>query len=160
MSAEDLERVFVSLVDFSWKKYNETVHNTHIDELLVGAVIASTVENGYSLIDLNSDGVNHYLRFEHLPTKQRLIFQLTNLSEDIVAAKVLGRCVERKRIVVDNANLPEARSQPLLVPRFLGEEDNAFSLGPCIRIAAMIVVELGERHAREHLGREAGDLRR
>ena len=91
MSAEDLEKVFVSLVDFSWKKYNETVHNTHVDELLVGAVIASTVENGYSLIDLTSDGVNHYLRFEHLPTKQRLIFQLTNMSEDIVRAKVLGR---------------------------------------------------------------------
>lgn len=91
MSAEELEKVFVSLVDFSWKKYNETVQNTHIDELLVGAVIASTVEQGYSLIDLNSDGVNHYLRFEHLPSKQRLIFQLANLSEDLVTAKVLGR---------------------------------------------------------------------
>ena len=90
MSAEDLEKTFVSLVDFSWKKYNETVQNTHMDELLVGAVIASTVEQGYSLIDLSSDGVNHYLRFEHLPSKQRLIFQLTNMSEDLVSAKVLG----------------------------------------------------------------------
>jgi hypothetical protein len=89
--SEELEKVFVSLVDFSWKKYNETIHNTHMDELLVGAVIASTVEQGYSLIDLSSDGVNHYLRFEHLPSKQRLIFQLTNLSEDLVSAKVLGR---------------------------------------------------------------------
>lgn len=91
MSAEELEKVFVSLVDFSWKKYNERQHNTHMDELLLGAVIASTVEQGYSLIDLNSDGVNHYLRFEHLPSKTRLIFQLTNQSEDLVTAKVLGR---------------------------------------------------------------------
>lgn len=89
--SEDLERVFVSLVDASWKKYNETLQNHHMDELLVGAVIASTVEAGYSLIDLTSDGVNHYLRFEHLPSKQRVIFQLTNLSEDLVVAKVLGR---------------------------------------------------------------------
>ena len=55
MSAEELEKVFVSLVDFSWKKYNERQHNTHMDELLLGAVIASTVEQGYSLIDLNSE---------------------------------------------------------------------------------------------------------
>ena len=89
--SEELEKTFVSLVDFSWKKYNETVHNTHMDELLLGAVIASTVEQGYSLIDLNSDGVAHYLRFEHLPSRQRLIFQLTNMSEDMVSAKVLGR---------------------------------------------------------------------
>jgi hypothetical protein len=89
--SEEQEQLFVSLVDFSWKKYNETVQNTHMDELLVGAVIASTVEQGYSLIDLTSDGVNHYLRFEHLPTKQRIIFRLANLSEDLVTAKVLGR---------------------------------------------------------------------
>lgn len=88
---EDLEKVFVSLVGASWKRYNETIQNHHMDDLLVGAVIAATVEQGYSLIDITSDGVNHYLRFEHLPTKQRLIFQLTNLSEDLVAAKVLGR---------------------------------------------------------------------
>ncbi|MEW6735148.1 MAG: hypothetical protein AB1489_27905 [Acidobacteriota bacterium] len=89
--SEQLEKVFTSLVGASWKRYNETLQNTYLDDMLVGAVIASNVELGYSLIDLNSDGVNHYLRFEHLPTKQRLIFQLTNLSEDLVSAKVLGR---------------------------------------------------------------------
>jgi hypothetical protein len=89
--SEELEQVFVSLVKDSWRRYNETIQNTRMDELLVGAVITSSVEQGYSLIDLNSDGVNHYLRFEHLPSKQRLIFQLTNLSEDLVSAKVLGR---------------------------------------------------------------------
>jgi hypothetical protein len=89
--SEELEKTFVSLVDFSWKKHNETLANTQIDDLLVGAVIASTVEQGYSLIDLNSDGSSHYLRFEYLPTRQRLIFQLTNLAEDLVTAKVLGR---------------------------------------------------------------------
>jgi hypothetical protein len=88
---EDFDQVFVSLVNASWKRYNESIQNRHMDELLVGAVIASSVEQGYSLIDLNSDGVAHYLRFEYLPTKQRLIFQLHNLSEDLVAAKVLGR---------------------------------------------------------------------
>jgi hypothetical protein len=89
--SEELDQIFVSLVQSSWKKYDETIHNSRMDELLVGAVIASNVQIGYSLIDLNSDGINHYLRFEYLPTKQRLIFRLTNLSENLVTAKVLGR---------------------------------------------------------------------
>ena len=95
--SEELDKIFVGLVKESWKYYDETVKNTRMDELLVGAVIASSVEQGYSLIDLTSDGVNHYLRFEFLSTKKRMIFQLQNLSEDLVTAKVLGR---RARIVV------------------------------------------------------------
>jgi hypothetical protein len=95
--SEELEKIFTSLVTSSWKIYNETVQNTHMDDLLVGAVITSNVESGYSLIDINSDGVHHYLRFEHLPTKQRIIYELTNLSENLVNAKVLGR---RARVVI------------------------------------------------------------
>jgi hypothetical protein len=95
--SEELDKIFVGLVKESWNHYNETVQNTKMDDLLVGAVIAAMVEQGYSLIDLNSDGVSHYLRFEVLQTKQRLIFQLQNLAEDLVTAKVLGR---RARIVI------------------------------------------------------------
>jgi hypothetical protein len=89
--SEATDQVFVSLVKESWKHYNETKQNAQMDDLLVGAVIAATVEQGYALIDLNSDGVNHYLRFEYLQTRQRLIFQLHNLSEDLMTAKTLGR---------------------------------------------------------------------
>ena len=95
--SEELDNIFVGLVKESWKHYNETVQNTKMDDLLVGAVIASLVEQGYSLIDLNSDGVSHFLRFEYLQTKQRLIFQLQNLSEQLVTAKVLGR---QARVVI------------------------------------------------------------
>lgn len=95
--SEELDNIFVGLVKESWAHYNETLMNTQMDELLVGAVIASAVEQGYSLIDLNSDGVSHYLRFEYLQTRQRMIFQLQNLSEDLVMAKVLGR---RARVVI------------------------------------------------------------
>lgn len=94
---EEQDEIFVGLVKESWKHYNETKMNTQMDELLVGAVIASNVEQGYSLIDITSDGVNHYLRFELLDSRQRLIFQLQNLSEDLVTAKVLGR---RARVVI------------------------------------------------------------
>jgi hypothetical protein len=95
--SEELDKIFVGLVKESWDYYNETVQNTKMDDLLLGAVIASLVEQGYSLIDLNSDGVSHFLRFEYLQTKQRLIFQLQNLSESLVNAKVLGR---KARVVI------------------------------------------------------------
>ncbi|HLM59242.1 MAG TPA: hypothetical protein VK308_00430 [Pyrinomonadaceae bacterium] len=95
--SEEQDSIFVSLVRESWTHYNETLQNTQMDELLVGAVIASTVEQGYSLIDLTSDGANHYLRFEDLQTRRRLLFQLHNLSEALETAKVLGR---RARIVI------------------------------------------------------------
>lgn len=98
----DPDQIFVGLVQDSWRRYNEGVQNTHLDELFVGAVISSTVEQGYSLIDLTSNGVAHFLRFEYLPTKQRLIFQLHNLSEDLVAAKVLGR---QARVVIGYGEL-------------------------------------------------------
>jgi hypothetical protein len=102
--SEELEQIFVSLVNASWQRYNEQIINARMDDLLVGAVIASTVETGYSLIDLNTDGINHYLRFEHLPTKQRLIFQLKNLAEDLVTAKVLGR---HARVVIGHGRMVE-----------------------------------------------------
>lgn len=87
----DTDRIFVQLVDESWTIHNEVLHNRQVDDMFVGAVIAATVEDGYSLIDLTSDGTSHFLRFEHLPTKARLIFRLTNLAENIVTARVVGR---------------------------------------------------------------------
>jgi hypothetical protein len=89
--SNDTDQIFVQLVDESWKIHNEVQHNRQIDDMFVGAVIAATVEDGYSLIDLTSDGTAHFLRFEHLPTKARLIFRLTSLAENLVTAKVLGR---------------------------------------------------------------------
>ena len=89
--SEEHDQIFVGLVKESWKHFNETLNNTQMDDLLVGAVITSMVEQGYVLIDLNSDGTKHFLRFEWLQTKQRVIFQLHNLAEDLLTAKVLGR---------------------------------------------------------------------
>ncbi|HSH01913.1 MAG TPA: hypothetical protein VLL52_05285 [Anaerolineae bacterium] len=91
---EKLENIFVSLVKRSWQYHEESLRNRRLDDLLVGAVIASNVRRGYSLIDLNSDGRNHFLRFEDLATQKRLVFQLRNLSEDLVTAKTLGQRAE------------------------------------------------------------------
>jgi hypothetical protein len=89
--SQDQDQIFVQLVGESWKIYNEELHNRYVDDMLVGAVITAMVEDGFSLIDLTSDGMAHYLRFEHLSSKIRLVFRLTNRAENLLVAKVLGR---------------------------------------------------------------------
>ena len=88
---EQMEQLFTQLVHTSWKRYNEQYQNQKIDEVLVGAMIAANVKSGYLLIDLNSDGVSHYLRLEDPQTHSRVILQLRNHAEDLTVARVLGR---------------------------------------------------------------------
>jgi hypothetical protein len=90
--SQELEDVFIELVEKSWKRHNEQLENRKMDDLMIGGVITAMVEDGYALIDLSSDGVAHYLRFENIEgEKERLIFRLKNMSEDLITAKVLGR---------------------------------------------------------------------
>ena len=54
-------------------------------------MITSTLDAGYNLIDLTSDGTHHYLRFENFEDGSRTIFRLKQLTGDQVYAKVLGQ---------------------------------------------------------------------
>jgi hypothetical protein len=84
------DRLFGELVQASWDWHDDHGFASHVDEVFLGAVIASTLDNGYSLIDLTSDGSNHYLRFEDLSDKSRLIFRLTHLTASHTVAKIIG----------------------------------------------------------------------
>ena len=53
---EHNEATFVELIAGSWKRHAELTRNTQTDDLLVGAIIASSVNQGWALIDLGSDG--------------------------------------------------------------------------------------------------------
>lgn len=86
-----LDSVFSSLVEASWDYLKEHELAGHIDEVFLGAVITSALERGYSLIDLESDGSHHYLRFEDLDDQSRVIFRLRHLTSDLAKAKVLGQ---------------------------------------------------------------------
>lgn len=88
---EALDRVFGELVRGSWKYFHSHDTASHIDEVFVGALITSTLDNGYALIDLTSDGSNHYLRFESLGNGTRIVFQVNHLARDLIAARVLGQ---------------------------------------------------------------------
>lgn len=74
---EQLDQVSGLLVHRGRRRFSEELHTREIDDLLVGAVITAAVAHGNALIDLNSDGNHHYLRFQHRERGHRLMFQLT-----------------------------------------------------------------------------------
>lgn len=85
-----LDGVFVDLVKSSWDRHRRRQLSTEVDEVLVGGVITGVLDNGYSLIDLTSDGQNHYARFEDIESGNRVIFQLQHMAENLLTSKVLG----------------------------------------------------------------------
>jgi len=91
--AEALEAHFGTLVKASWRHYNQSVFASRVDEVFLGAVITVTVERGAALIDLNSDGQNHYARFERLADKSRTVVRVTHLTPGVVASRVQGHLV-------------------------------------------------------------------
>jgi hypothetical protein len=90
---EALEAAFAGLVKKSWKHFDQSLFAGKVDEVLLGALITVMVERGSALIDLTSDGQNHYARFERLADKSRVFFRLTHLTPNPVAAKVQGHLV-------------------------------------------------------------------
>lgn len=85
-----LERVFGRLVKESWAYYDEQQYASTIDEVFLGAVITATLDNGYSLIDLSSDGTHHYVRFQQIDGGSRILCRLTHLTASVTTAKVSG----------------------------------------------------------------------
>ncbi len=85
-----LDSLFVAQVKQSWERHNRKKRATEVDEVLLGGVITGCLDNGYSLIDLGSDGTHHHLRFEDIGTGNRVIFRLTHLAESLLTAEVLG----------------------------------------------------------------------
>lgn len=87
---DQLDKVFGGLVKESWKYYNAHAFASQVDEVFLGAIITATLDTGYALIDLSSDGTHHYTRFQNLQDKSRVICRLTHLTGDLVKSKVEG----------------------------------------------------------------------
>jgi hypothetical protein len=94
------DRLFGDLIRGSWDYLYEHAFAGHIDEVFLGAVITSALDNGLALIDLKSDGSHHYVRFENFEDKSRLMVRLTHLTGSLSVAKVLG---QRASVVVGYA---------------------------------------------------------
>lgn len=81
---------FASQLQQTWSWDDEWSFSTQVDEVFIGALIASTLKNGYSLMEISSDGTHHHLRFEHVETASRLVCRVTYLTDTLPVAKVLG----------------------------------------------------------------------
>ncbi|MCU0269294.1 MAG: hypothetical protein MUF83_11685 [Acidimicrobiales bacterium] len=91
---QDPDEIFVGLLAESWKRYAEMLRATQTDDLLIGAVIASYVNQGWALIDLTSDGATHLVRFHYHGADTRLLVAIKSMSESLTAAKVIGRLAD------------------------------------------------------------------
>ena len=92
--SEAQEQQFVEQVRTSWKIHKDLSYASTVDEIVLGTVITGAVWVGYSLIDLNSDGTNHHLRFENVRSRERLTFKLNHLTGSLETAKVLGHLAD------------------------------------------------------------------
>lgn len=87
---DEHDAIFSALVKESWSYFHLHERNNQVDDVLVGALISATVENGWSLIDVTSDGSNHFLRFEDFKDQSRVYFRMTHLTTSLAAAKAGG----------------------------------------------------------------------
>ena len=93
-AAEANEARFATLVAASWKRHNAWEHSHRADDVALGATITSYVSSGWRLIDLESDGTSHLVRFQSGSGTDRLLVRLVALCEDPVRARALGRLVQ------------------------------------------------------------------
>lgn len=87
---EENDAIFGRLIKTSWNRYEEQARNREMDDVFVGAVITAEVAAGGLLLDLQSDGESHYLRFERHDSGERTYFQLGHITTELLQAKVLG----------------------------------------------------------------------
>ncbi len=86
-----LDSVFAGLVESSWKYHHLIEDTQRYDEVLVGGLITATLDTGRALLDITSDGTNHFLRFEDPNDRSRVSMAITHLTRDITTAKAVGQ---------------------------------------------------------------------
>ncbi len=86
-----MDAIFGKLIEKSWERHRAREQSSELDEVLVGGVITGVLDNGYKLIDLTSDGTDHYLRFEMIEDGSRVIFQLQHRAGSLMVSKVIGQ---------------------------------------------------------------------
>lgn len=90
-SDDELDGVFAGLVESSWKYHHLLQDTQRYDEVLVGGLIAATLDTGRALLDITSDGTNHFLRFEDPEDRSRVSMAITHLTRDITTARAVGQ---------------------------------------------------------------------
>lgn len=97
MTDNELDAVFGGLVKDSWSFHHLVNDTARVDDVLLGALITATLDTGHVLIDLTSDGTNHFVRFEDPTDRSRLTLAITHLTRSVTQAKTIG---QRASVVV------------------------------------------------------------
>lgn len=90
-SGDELDGEFARLVEASWKYHHLLEDTQRMDDVLVGALIAATLDTGRALLDITSDGTNHFLRFEDPNDRSRVSMSVTHLTRDVTTARAIGQ---------------------------------------------------------------------
>lgn len=91
-STQQHEDRFVELVATSWRYHQIFEVAARSDDIAFGSAIASYVNSGWSLIDLESTGTAHLAKFQH--GTDRLVIAVTALAENPALAMAVGRLVQ------------------------------------------------------------------
>lgn len=92
-TADDHERIFGDMLKESWRYHNAHFAASVTDDVFIGLLISCTLDNGWSLIDMNSDGSNHFLRFENFKDQSRVYYQVRHMTHGLTEQKTLGNRV-------------------------------------------------------------------
>jgi len=87
---QDLENKFVSLVEESWKRYDDIERNSWLDDVFVGASITAHLDNGMFLLDATSDGKSHYFVFADQERNRNVLKVDHRRGEDYLYSKTVG----------------------------------------------------------------------
>lgn len=105
--SEQLEKQFLDLARESWKTHQMFFWNSCVDEIIIGYVVTTTINKGYTLLEIlneenkSSDNKDytlsmlstnsHYLLFENNNDKSRLIYKLERIARDLFESKHFGQ---------------------------------------------------------------------
>ena len=85
------EALFAEMVEKSGSRHQRFDWASKLDDVSVGAIIASTLGKGFSLVDLHSLGQSHQVRFEHPESGERLIVELDSLGPAAADGELLNQ---------------------------------------------------------------------
>lgn len=88
---DQLDEVFAGLVETSWRHHRLLEDTQRVDDVLVGALITATLDTGRALLDIESDGTNHFLRFEDPSDRSRVSMAVTHITRDATTARAIGQ---------------------------------------------------------------------
>jgi hypothetical protein len=87
---QELEDRFVSLVEESWRRFDDMERNSWLDDVFVGAVITAHLDAGMFLLSVRSDGEAHFLKFSDQDRNRRVVRVDHRRGEDYLYAKTVG----------------------------------------------------------------------